>query len=122
MIIESFASYQQKLERTLDRMGGLFLPIDLVQAIDAGRMQAFVEGESLAVTQIAQFPRAKVLEVVAAIGDLPDLRVVHDRIVTYAVEIGAGLIQAYGREGWINDAERRGWKVKARSYLFQKEL
>ena len=46
-------------------------------------MQSFVEGDSWIVTQVVSFPRAKVLEVFAAIGDLDDLRILHDRIIAF---------------------------------------
>lgn len=114
--------FHKKLARALDRMGGLFTVQDILNAIAENKMQSFVEGESWAVTQIAAFPRATVLEIVAVVGDLDELRPLHDRILAYAAEIGASLVQAYGREGWLEDAKQRGWRVKARSYLYQREM
>lgn len=114
--------YHKRLAKVLDRMGGLYTVQDILSAIAEGKMQGFVEGESWAVTQIATFPRAKVLEIVAVVGKLEELRPLHDRILAYAAEIGAGLVQAYGREGWLKDAKQRGWRVKARSYLYQRSM
>lgn len=116
------ALYHRKLARMLERMGGLYSLNDILTAIAEGRMQSFVEGNSWVVTQVVDFPRAKALEVFAAIGDLDDLRVLHDRIVAYAAEVGAGVIQAHGRKGWLPDAARRGWRLKARYYIYQKDL
>jgi hypothetical protein len=31
-------------------------------------------------------------------------------------------VQAYGRRGWVKDAESRGWRVKTVSYLYQRDL
>ena len=115
------AIYHRKLARMLDAMGGLHTLNDILTAIAEGRMQSFVEGDSWIVTQVVSFPRAKVLEVFAAIGDLDDLRILHDRIIDFAAEIGAGVIRAYGRKGWLPDAVARGWKVKARYYVYQKD-
>ena len=112
----------RKLARVLDRMGGFYTPQDILSAIAVGRMQSFVEGESWAITQIAVFPRAKVLEILVALGDLDELRILHDRVLAYAEEIGASVVQAYGRKGWIEDAAKRRWKIKARSFLYQKEM
>ena len=78
--------YHQKLARGLDRMGGLYTLNDILTAIAEGRMQSFVEGNSWAITQVVSFPRAKVLEVFAAVGDLDDLRILHDRIIDFAAE------------------------------------
>jgi hypothetical protein len=115
------AVYHQKLARVLDRMAGLYTLNDILTAIAEGRMQSFVEGDSWIITQIVLFPRAKVLDVFAAIGDLDDLRILHDRILDFAAEMGAGVIRAYGRKGWLPDAARRGWRVKARYYVYQKD-
>jgi hypothetical protein len=114
--------YHRKLARVLERMGGFYTPQDVLTAIAAGKMQSFVEGNSWAITQIAVFPRAKVLEILIALGDLDELRILHDRIFDFAVKEDIGIVQAYGRKGWRSDAERRGWKVKARNYLYQREL
>jgi hypothetical protein len=114
--------YHRKLARVLSAMGGFYTPQDILSAIAVGKMQSFVEGESWAITQIAVFPRAKVLEILVALGDLDELRILHDRVLAYAEEIGASVVQAYGRRGWNPDAARRGWQVKARSFLYQKDM
>ena len=116
------AVYHAKLARVLDRMGGTHTVSDILIAIAEGRMQSFVEGNSWAITQVVSFPRAKVLEVFAAVGDLDDLRILHDRILDFAAEIGVGLIRAYGRKGWFPDAMVRGWRVKSRYYVYAKEM
>ena len=114
--------YVRKLERVLDRMGGLYLVTDILTAVRAGKMQMFAEGDSIAVTQIALYPRAKALEIVAVVGELEELRILHDRLMTFAAEIGASVIQAYGRKGWLPDATKRGWKIKAQAFIYQKEM
>jgi hypothetical protein len=114
--------YHRKLARVLDRMGGYYTVQDILTAIAAGKMQSFVEGDSWVITQIGIYPRAKVLEIVAAVGDLEEVRAIHPRLLDFAADVGAGVIQAYGRKGWLKSALERGWKVKARSFVFQREL
>jgi hypothetical protein len=114
--------HHRKLARVLDRMGGLWTVQDILTLIAAGKMQSFVEGDSWVITQIGVYPRAKVLEVVAAVGDLEEVRAIHPRIVDFAADVGAGVIQAYGRKGWLKDALKRGWRVKARSFVFQRNM
>jgi len=114
--------YHRKLARVLDRMGGLYTLHDILDAIAAGRMQSFMEGDSWAITRVMDHPRGRGLEIFAVVGDLDDLRILHDRLMTYAFEIGARVITAYGRKGWLNDAQQRGWKVKARSFVYQREV
>ena len=114
--------YQRKLQRVLDRMGNLYSVQDILSEIAANKMQSFVDGESVAITRIAVYPRAKVVEVLAVVGKLDEARRLHDRILVFAAEIGAGVIQAYGRSGWMPDAQRRGWKVIAENYVYQREM
>ena len=114
--------YHRKLARVLDRMGGLYTLNDILSLIARNEMQSFVEGDSWALTRIAQFPRAKVVEVLAVVGNLDEARILHDRILVFAAEVGAGIVQAYGRKGWMPDAARRGWKVKAKNYVYCKDM
>ena len=114
--------YHRKLERALDYQGGLFALSDILERISNGTMQSWVEGNSWAVTQISIYPRRRVLEIVAAVGDLGDCRILHGRILKFANEMNVDLVAAYGRRGWARDADRNGWKVRTISYLYHKEL
>ena len=76
----------------------------------------------MAITRIALYPRCKVVEVLAVVGKIDEARILHDRVLIFASEVGAGVIQAYGRQGWLHDAQRRGWKVIASNYVFQKDV
>jgi hypothetical protein len=114
--------YHKKLARLLDRMGGLWTVQDILSAIAEGRMQSFVEGETWAITQIACFPRAKLLEILVVVGALDDCQKLLDRIFQYANDHDIGLIQAYGRRGWLNHPLTAGWKIRTKSFLYQREL
>jgi hypothetical protein len=114
--------YHVRLARALDRMGGGYLVQDILTAIAEGRMQSFAEGDSWAVTQIVDYPRARMIDVLVALGDLEECRRLHDRVLWFARDHDAALVQAYGRRGWIKDAESHGWRVKTTSYLYQRAL
>lgn len=114
--------YHAKLARALSRMGAVYTVNDILRAIAEGRMQSFAEGDSWAVTQVVDYPRARMLDILVALGELGALRKLHDRILEYAERNDIALVQAYGRRGWINDAKSHGWKVRTTSYLYQREL
>jgi hypothetical protein len=114
--------YHKKLTRVLDRMGNLYNVQDILSAIAVGDMQSFTYGDSWAITQIKDHPRGRCLEVFAVVGDLDEARVLHDKVVDYAFEIGAKVVQAYGRRGFLSDAKQRGWKIKARAFVYQREV
>ena len=114
--------YHRKLARVLDRMGGLYNPNDILAEIAEGRMQSFVEGDSWAITRLAEYPRAKVLELLLVVGRLDEALALQDRILDFAAEVGAGVVQAYGRKGWLAHAQARGWKVKTVNYVYVKDM
>jgi hypothetical protein len=114
--------YHRKLERALDFQGGLYALTDILERCSDGRMQSWVQSNSWAVTQISIYPRRRMLEIVAAVGDLGDLRILHGRILKFANQMDVDLVAAYGRRGWTRDADRNGWTIKTVSYLYHKEL
>ena len=116
------APYHRKLERALDRQGGLYALSDILDCVAEGRMQSWVQGNSWAVTQISVYPRRRLLEIVAVVGDLGDCRILHGKILKFASEMSVDLVAAYGRRGWARDADRNGWKIKTESYLYHREL
>ena len=114
--------HHRKFERLLDRMGGLYTLHDILTAIAEGKMQSFVEGDTWAITKIAVFPRARLLEILIVVGDLKIVKNCLDRIYQFANENDIGLVQAYGRRGWFNHPLTSGWKIRTKSYLYQREL
>lgn len=114
--------YHAKLARVLDAMGGLYTLDDILTAIGENRMQSFAVNNSWAITQVSQFPRVRRLQVVAAVGDLPDMAELHSRIFDYAKRNNVDLVSAYGRYGWTPTADDLGWRLKAKSYLYQKRV
>jgi hypothetical protein len=114
--------YQEKLARVLDRMGGLYTLDDILTRIGDGRMQTFVERDSWLITQVVDFPRARQLQFVAMVGDLDDIDPLQAQALDYADKANAGLISAYGRRGWIEHARERGWRLKARNYLYHRDM
>jgi hypothetical protein len=114
--------YHAKLARVLDRMGGLYTLNDILTAIAESRMQSFAENNSWAITQVNQYPRAKTLQIIAMVGDLGDGEALHAKVLGYADEINAGLISTYGRLGWIPNALAHGWRLKAKNYLYHRDM
>lgn len=114
--------YHRKLARALDRMGGVYSVNDILTGIAEGRMQSFADGDSWAVTQLVQYPRARVLDILAAVGELEACRRLHDRILQWARDHDVTFVQAYGRRGWMPDAQSHGWRVRSTSYLYQRDL
>jgi hypothetical protein len=114
--------YEQKLARILDRMGALYALNDILDRIADARMQSFVVNNSWAITQVQDFPRARQLHVIALIGDLADGDALHAKVLDYAREVNARLVSAHGRMGWMPKAHEHGWRLKAKTYLYHKDI
>jgi hypothetical protein len=114
--------YEQKMARVLDAMGGLYLVEDLLDRIRDGRMQSFAVGNSWAITELQQFPRARKVHVVALVGDLGDTAALNDKVLEFARNEGVPLVSTFGRRGWLAHGHELGWKLKTRGFLWQKEL
>lgn len=115
-------TYQEKLARVLAGMGGLYTVDDLLTAIGEGRMQSFAVNNSWAVTEVSAYPRARKLNILAVVGDRPDLEALHNRVLAYAADNGVSLVSAYGRKGWMPDAAAHGWRLKAKTFLYYKDV
>ena len=60
------APYHVKFAKALARQGDLYTLQDILDRLADGRMQSFAENNSWMITQISNFPRRRVLEVIAA--------------------------------------------------------
>jgi len=114
--------YEQKLARVLDRMGGVYHLRDILERLGDGRMQSFARGNSLLVTEINIYPRARALDCLLAVGDLEDCKTLHDDAMRFAGEHDISLIRAYGRRGWAPFARDRGWRTLTVNQVYVKEL
>jgi hypothetical protein len=118
----TMAPYHAKLDRVLDRMGGLYTVADILDAIAAGTMQSFVVNNSWAITQINVYPRTRLLYVIAVVGDLADLEDLNAQVQAFADRLNIPLIATHGRAGLVSHGRRLGWRLKTKSYLFHKEM
>ena len=115
-------AYHKKLDRVLDRMGGVYHLSDILERLGDGRMQSFAFRNSMLITQIAVYPRGKALDWIAAVGDLDDWRAIHDEAVAFAERHDISLIRAHGRRGWAPFIRDHGWRTLTTSQLYVKEL
>lgn len=114
------AKLLKKMNRLLKVMGGVYELEDIIDNVKSGKMQGHTEGNSWAVTQVIDFPRARVLQVVAVVGDMDAVDVLDGKVQEYARLVGATRIRTFGRNGWKHKAAERGWKQT--QAIFVKEI
>ncbi len=73
---------------------------DIRKAIVAGDMQLWCEGESVVVTHVEQYPRARVCLFALAAGRMKDVMHLKGVIESWARERGCDYCEIYGRRGW----------------------
>jgi len=117
-----FEAHIDRIEKTLTKFGGLYEFSDIIDCIEDGEMQMFAEGDSIAITKVADFPRKRVLDIVLAYGNMDELLKLQHRVYDYAKEVGAEMIMAANsRQGWAAQMlDGDGWKMVGVVYI--KEL
>lgn len=96
--------------------GGFYTFQDILDKVYAGNMQSFSVGDSIAITQVLEFPQKTAVEIMLAFGELDELREVEKQIVEFKDRIGADLVMATGRLGW-NKVRSEGWKLVSANYV-----
>jgi len=104
-----------KVARALNQANNIYNLLDIERALNSGDMQSHVYKNTMAITQIHQWPQRKAVNILFVIGDLDDSFKLEVRIEKWAKEIGADLITAVGREGWW-DVRLPGWKKQGALY------
>ncbi len=101
--------------------GGTHDEYDVAAGIAEGHFQMFCGGDSIAITEINEYPKAKDCHVFLAGGNLQELEVVTARIEQWARSIGCTRVTLAGRKGWERTflAERN---YRPRWYVMAKEL
>lgn len=108
--------FKKQVDKLLVKCGGFYLFEDILDCIDAGRMQSFAVGESWCVTQICEFPRRRALDIVFMVGHLDELREMESQLIQFARKHGIDRGIATGRLGFIEKAFP-GWKLVSANFV-----
>ena len=114
--------YRAKLAKALARAGDLYALDDLLERIADGRMQAHVSRETIAVTEISVYPKARTLTMILLVGDLDDGEDLHRQVLDFARKMECDAVVAQGRHGWARLAKSHGWKTVSTNMVFRKEV
>lgn len=104
-------------EAALEHGGGLLNLDDVKRAVEQRDMQLWVihewrELKAVCVTEIRQWPRAKVLTAIIVAGNDMDRWVgaLDDVLTRYAEATGCKAVDAHGRRGWTKTLRDLGWR------------
>lgn len=105
-----------EIEKMLLDMGGFWNLADIWENIHTGGMQSFTHNGSWLVTQVCDFPRKRVLDVVFVYGKMQDMAELENQLEAYKEKIGAAAILGTGRTGW-KSMVHDGWRVLSVNYI-----
>lgn len=100
----------KRLEKALKIGGNTHNPADIWAAVKEGKMQAFQNGESVAVTEVVGYPQKRVIQVVLAVGNLNEVLGLIPEMEEFGRKHGCSSIRMFGRRGWSKVLSRIGWK------------
>ena len=113
--------YRKNILKALQFGGEAYTIEDVEQMIIEGTAQMWVRGESVIVTEIVKYPRAKHLHLFLAGGDLDELDQLLPEILEWGKGQGCRLVTLSGRRGWERSfLADQGWKPTL--IVMEKEL
>lgn len=112
-------SVEQKLRKALAYAGNTYTLDDILHEIREGAMQSFVKGDTWIVTQFADYPRKRYLEIVFAVGEIQDVKDMLPDLEDFAKLNLADGLRVFGRPGWARQFEidKAGWVETTRLYV-----
>jgi len=111
--------YKDKIEAALKYSGGTHLFEDVADAVLEGRMQMWVCNSSIAITEIINYPRKRVLHVFIGSGKREDLFEMLDSAWEWGQSMGCTSMTLAGRKGWTKLMKKYGFKPTL--YVMQKD-
>ena len=113
--------FHNRLNRALAVGGNTHGPDDIAAAVEEGRMQAWTKGDSLIVTEVLEFPKAKAVNVVLAVGRLDEVLSLMPDLEAFAREHDCRALRMEGRKGWARVLPHYGWKADPK-VIFERSL
>ena len=111
----------KRLDRALETGGRAFTPRDVAAFVEEGKFQCWQRNETCVLTEIQQYPRYRVLNVFAIIGELNDAMDQLPEVIAFARKHDCKKIMAAGRPGWKKIVPKYGFKVNPR-IIFEMDI
>lgn len=107
----TWEDYRKQIEGALKYSGGTHTFEDIMHGVADGSMQAWVNGDTIAITEIIVYPRAKALHVFLAGGNKEKLFDMIDTAWEWGQSIGCTKMTLAGRKGWTKLMGKYGFKT-----------
>ena len=106
-----WARLKHHIEAAIAKSPGFETIEDVEALVACGKYQVWFGRESVAITEIASYPRRKVLSIIHAGGDLNELQdEMEPQMCAFARSQGCQSITVQGRKGWERVRQARDYK------------
>jgi len=105
------SEYREQIESALAYSGGTHTFEDVLQGVAEGRMQAWVNNKSIAITEVIVFPRKKNLHGFLAAGNMREILEMVPSAAEWGRQLGCTGFTLAGRKGWQRVFGKRGWRT-----------
>lgn len=102
--------YRALIESALAYSGGTHEFADIVDGVVSGRMQLWPADRGVAVTEIVEYPRKRVLHVFLAAGEMDQLIDMIGDAERWGFAHGCKYVTVAGRTGWRRVLGKHGWR------------
>lgn len=109
-LAEKYAKVREPLMAALELVGGTHSERDLLKGLESEAMQLWPGEKSGIVTEIIQYPQAKVCHFWLVGGEIKEILAMEPSIVDWAKSIGCSKVTAAGRRGWTRKLKH--WKLQ----------
>lgn len=90
---------------------------DVRKAVEEGKMHFWPVGNSLVVTELAEYPQAKILNVFIAGGNAEEIMKIQPNLQSWANHLGCSHVGFLGRKGWSPFLRKTGWTDHKMNYF-----
>jgi hypothetical protein len=97
---------QPKIEAALHSAGDVHTFEDILTLVAQDRLQVWIHGGSILMTEIADMPTHRVLHHFMAVGSLKEIIYLRERALVFARDHGCTVEMLTGRPGWERVARR----------------
>jgi hypothetical protein len=98
--VKKFIHYEDLIKEALEHSHGTYNIADVFDSIMNGDSQFWPGKNSVAITQIVQYPRKKILHCFLAAGDIEEIALMEEDAVLWAKSQGCSALTLTGRAGW----------------------
>jgi hypothetical protein len=108
-LLDTLDKFRPELEAAMKHNGGTHTFDDLTAMVLQGRLRLWKTENSIALTEIIEYPRQKHYHVFAAGGDLSEIVETIPQVEQAARDAGCCKLTLSGRRGWVRAFEQHGW-------------